>query len=187
MRVLTRVTTTLPRATALRRIATRASAIDTLRARRRTPSQTDQPTTTADPTSSQGVYGGEWSSHWESSSHMAWSVDERARSFYSTQIYQGQGQTRNTSTIASGGPLTGLGTGVSIAAQMFGSEVKGNPTESEADVAADRSDEDPLPPEMHHTIRLGAGEAGERPTESEEDVAADLGRWGADPLAAWRK
>jgi hypothetical protein len=65
---------------------------------------------------------------------------------------------------------------------MFGSEVKGNPTESEADVAADRSDVDPLPPELHHTICLGAGEAAPRPTESEEDVAADRGGAGEDPL-----
>jgi len=59
-------------------------------------------------------------------------------------------------------------------------EVKGNPTESEADVAADRSDEDPLPPEMHHTIRLPAGEAAAKPTDSEERVAAD--RSMVDPL-----
>lgn len=64
----------------------------------------------------------------------------------------------------------------------FGEEVKGNPTESEADVAADRSDLDPLPPGLHHTIRMGPGEAAPHPTESEEDVAADLGRAGEDPL-----
>ncbi|KAK1763948.1 hypothetical protein QBC33DRAFT_548400 [Phialemonium atrogriseum] len=48
-----------------------------------------------------------------------------------------------------------------------------SPTESEEDVVADRSDDDPLPPGAHHTIRLPAGEAAPRPTESEEDVAAD--------------
>lgn len=52
-------------------------------------------------------------------------------------------------------------------------EVKGNPTESEAYVAADRSDEDPLPPEKRHTIQMPAGEAGPKPTESEENVRAD--------------
>ncbi|KAM7194635.1 hypothetical protein V8F20_007827 [Naviculisporaceae sp. PSN 640] len=55
-------------------------------------------------------------------------------------------------------------------------EVKGNPTESEADVAADRNDDDPLPPEKHHTIRMPAGSAGPRPTEAEEDVRADCVR-----------
>ncbi|KAL2125524.1 hypothetical protein VTJ04DRAFT_1889 [Mycothermus thermophilus] len=67
-------------------------------------------------------------------------------------------------------------------AMDFGGEIKGNPTDSEADVAADRSDVDPLPPGMHHTIRMGPGEAGPVPTESEADVAADLGRSGEDPL-----
>jgi hypothetical protein len=64
---------------------------------------------------------------------------------------------------------------------MFGAEVKGNPTESEADVAADRSDEDPLPPGLHRVIRMPAGEAGGKPTESEEDVKADR-EDGVDPL-----
>jgi len=59
-------------------------------------------------------------------------------------------------------------------------EVKGNPTESEADVWADRADEDPLPPEMQHTIELPAGEAGPKPTESEERVRADRAQ--EDPL-----
>lgn len=54
------------------------------------------------------------------------------------------------------------------------------PTESEEDVVADRSDEDPLPPLNHHTIRLPAGEAAPNPTESEEDVTAD--RSDDDPL-----
>ncbi|KAM7182999.1 hypothetical protein V8F33_013871 [Rhypophila sp. PSN 637] len=52
-------------------------------------------------------------------------------------------------------------------------EVKGNPTESEADVAADRSDDDPLPPEKHHTIPMPAGDLAPKPTEAEEDVRAD--------------
>ncbi|KAH7199061.1 uncharacterized protein B0J16DRAFT_331533 [Fusarium flagelliforme] len=57
---------------------------------------------------------------------------------------------------------------------------RGTPTESEEDVVADRSTEDPLPPEKHHTIRLPAGGAQPRPTESEEDVVAD--RAEDDPL-----
>ncbi|RFN43126.1 hypothetical protein FIE12Z_12637, partial [Fusarium flagelliforme] len=57
---------------------------------------------------------------------------------------------------------------------------RGTPTESEEDVVADRSTEDPLPPEKHHTIRLPAGDAQPRPTESEEDVVAD--RAEDDPL-----
>jgi hypothetical protein len=67
-------------------------------------------------------------------------------------------------------------------AMSFGSEVKGNPTESEADVAADRCDDDPLPPGMHQTIRMPAGEAAVygHPTDSEERVAAD--RAAEDPL-----
>jgi len=59
-------------------------------------------------------------------------------------------------------------------------EVKENPTESEADVAADRTDEDPLPPGLHHTIPLPAGEAAPEPTPSEERVRAD--RSPEDPL-----
>lgn len=59
-------------------------------------------------------------------------------------------------------------------------EVKGNPTESEADVAADRSDDDPLPPEKHHTIQLPAGELAPKPTEAEEFVRADRAK--EDPL-----
>ena len=54
------------------------------------------------------------------------------------------------------------------------------PTESEEDVDADRSDDDPLPPGLHHQIKLPAGEAGPKPTESEEDVNAD--RSTDDPL-----
>ncbi|SCO92508.1 uncharacterized protein FRV6_16636 [Fusarium oxysporum] len=56
----------------------------------------------------------------------------------------------------------------------------GTPTESEEDVVADRSTEDLLPPEKHHTIRLPAWGAGPKPTESEEDVVAD--RTEDDPL-----
>ncbi|RGP81828.1 hypothetical protein FLONG3_25 [Fusarium longipes] len=50
---------------------------------------------------------------------------------------------------------------------------QGTPTESEEDVVADRSTEDPLPPEKHHTIRLPAGDAQPKLTESEEDMVAD--------------
>ncbi|KAK3335183.1 hypothetical protein B0T19DRAFT_395068 [Cercophora scortea] len=60
------------------------------------------------------------------------------------------------------------------------SEVHVNPTESEEDVVADRSDEDPLPPGAHKTIRLPAGDAAPKPTEAEEDVTAD--RSEEDPL-----
>ncbi|KAK0657817.1 hypothetical protein B0T16DRAFT_453245 [Cercophora newfieldiana] len=59
-------------------------------------------------------------------------------------------------------------------------EVKGNPTESEADVAADRSDDDPLPPGLHHKIGMPAGDAAGKPTQSEERVKAD--RSHDDPL-----
>ncbi|KAK0735194.1 hypothetical protein B0T26DRAFT_671367 [Lasiosphaeria miniovina] len=52
-------------------------------------------------------------------------------------------------------------------------EVKGNPTESEEDVAADRSDDDPLPPEKHNIIQMPAGEAAPKLTDAEESVAAD--------------
>ncbi|KAK1752715.1 hypothetical protein QBC47DRAFT_405030 [Echria macrotheca] len=72
--------------------------------------------------------------------------------------------------------------GFRVAMMVFGSEVKGNPTESEADVAADRCEDDPLPPVMHRTIQMPAGEAAAygRPTDSEERVAAD--RAAEDPL-----
>jgi len=53
------------------------------------------------------------------------------------------------------------------------------PTESEEDVAADRSEEDPLHHEEKPTPIDETAEKGE-PTESEEDVAAD--RSEADPL-----
>ncbi|KAH6633881.1 hypothetical protein B0J18DRAFT_1472 [Chaetomium sp. MPI-SDFR-AT-0129] len=132
------------------------------------------------------------------------STDDRARGLYSTQIYHGQARPSPSSSHpcrrafhssaralspvhVAPGPATGADTGVPIAAQMFGSEVKGNPTESEADVAADRSDADPLPPGKHHTIRLGPGDAAPRPTESEEDVAADRGGNATDPLGGGKK
>jgi copper chaperone CopZ len=53
--------------------------------------------------------------------------------------------------------------------------VKEHPTESEEDVAADRSTIDPLHPKVDETAEK------ENPTESEEDVAAD--RSTVDPLA----
>jgi hypothetical protein len=200
MRALQRITNTLPRATALRTVATRATTIDTLRARRKTsPQSANQPAISAsnplDLPSNQGVYGADWSSHFDTTNSKLTQDDRSTRSFYSTQIYHGQScplpssqrslhsdQVIASTTNPGPGPATGLGTGVSISAQMFGAEVKGNPTESEADVAADRSDLDPLPPELHHTIRLGAGEAAPRPTESEEDVVADRGGFEMDPL-----
>ncbi|GAB1309878.1 hypothetical protein MFIFM68171_00088 [Madurella fahalii] len=171
-----RITPALPRAAALqvRTFVTCTSTIDTLRARRKPAAAQDPPSGATTPSSTThqaaGALGQGWT-HWETPSrHQAWTaIDERTRSFYSTQIYHGQ---------TPGG--TGAGTGVLISAQMFGAEVKGNPTESEADVAADRSDDDPLPQGLHHTIRLPAGDAGGKPTESEEDVAADCGA--VDPL-----
>ncbi|KAL2167287.1 hypothetical protein VTG60DRAFT_1446 [Thermothelomyces hinnuleus] len=93
----------------------------------------------------------------------------------------------SSSSSSTRGPATGAGTGGSISAQKFGSAVKGNPTESEADVAADRAEDDPLPPQLHHTIQLGAGGAAPRRTESEEDVVADRGAVGEDPLARVKK
>ncbi len=117
---------------------------------------------------------------WDSSRHTPYSYDDRARSFYSTQIYAGQVSPPNHVRAlhsASGGPPD-----VYEVPQKFGREVKGNPTESEADVAADRSDVDPLRMERHQTIPMGAGGAGPQPTESEEDVMADRGGAGMDPL-----
>jgi hypothetical protein len=68
------------------------------------------------------------------------------------------------------------------AVQVYGSEVKVNPSESEADVAADRGEIDPLPMGLHYTILLDAGEASVYgcPTASEEAVHAD--RYMEDPL-----
>lgn len=207
MRALQRITVTLPRATAVRSMATRPTTIDALRAQHQTsPNSSASATNPINQPSNQGVFGTDWSSHFthpEDLQHR----DHRARaSSHSTQIYHGQarpsdrrgihsvGQDRVTvpppppsppGHHASGGgagPATGSGTGVLVSAQMFGTEVKGNPTESEADVAADRSDYDPLPPGLHHTIRLGAGDAAPLPTESEADVVADRGGADADPL-----
>ncbi|KAK4038999.1 hypothetical protein C8A01DRAFT_16973 [Parachaetomium inaequale] len=209
MRTLQRITAAFPKATTLRTIATRTTTIDTLRRRTspshptKTPPATSS-TTPLDLPSNQGVFGTDWRSHFDASDQQH-PVDDRLRAFYSTQIYHGQARPSNRRGIhsagqdrvvsatsppppnmnATGGPATGAGTGVLVSAQMFGTEVKGNPTESEADVAADRSDDDPLPPGLHHTIRLGAGDAAPRPTESEEDVVADRGGVDADPL--WGK
>lgn len=57
-----------------------------------------------------------------------------------------------------------------------------HPTESEQDVVADRSGEDPLPPAKHHTIQMPQSWPVPNPTESEANVAAD--RAAEDPLAA---
>ncbi|TVY48575.1 hypothetical protein LOCC1_G002648 [Lachnellula occidentalis] len=57
---------------------------------------------------------------------------------------------------------------------------KGAPTEAEEDVAADRSELDPLHPEGNSPLTDETA-VKEQPTESEEDVAAD--RSEADPLA----
>ncbi|KAK4161112.1 hypothetical protein QBC43DRAFT_337506 [Cladorrhinum sp. PSN259] len=94
-------------------------------------------------------------------------VDERSRSFYSTVIYHGQ-------TPGSDYEFEDD--------QVYGSEVKVNPTQSEANVAADRGERDPLPMGMHHTILLDEGGAHEytKPTDSEERVHADL--YMEDPL-----
>ena len=66
-------------------------------------------------------------------------------------------------------------------------EVKVNPTESEADVWADRIDEDPLVDDSKtlremNTIELPAGGAAARPTDSEEQVRAERAQ--KDPLRA---
>ncbi|KAK3329163.1 hypothetical protein B0H66DRAFT_540354 [Apodospora peruviana] len=59
-------------------------------------------------------------------------------------------------------------------------EIHENPTPSEERVVADRSDDDPLAPELHRVIELEAGEAAAKPTPSEEDVHAD--KYEEDPL-----
>jgi hypothetical protein len=199
------------RATALRTISTRAAAIDALRGRRRpSPHPSEAPatiTSTIRPlefSSNQGVFGRDCFSHWDTAAHNTppWSLDKRARSMHTTHISHDQADpgarqptTQSPAQHVAAGPATGAGTGagtgastgVPIAAQMFGADIKGNPTESEADVAADRCDVDPLPPELHHTIRMGAGGAAPRPTESEEDVVADrLGGADGDPLGQMR-
>ncbi|KAK4154692.1 hypothetical protein C8A00DRAFT_14190 [Chaetomidium leptoderma] len=195
-----RVTNTLLRAIGFRAIATRTITTDSLRTRSHQPSShhPNQPATSANTilefASSQSVFGRDWpaTTHRDTTDRnpRSLSIDERSRAFYSTQIYHGQAcpsHRRGMHSDTAAGPQTGAGTGVVISAQMFGTEVKGNPTESEADVAADRSDLDPLPPGKHHTIRLGPGEAGSVPTESEADVAADRGGADLDPLGAVRK
>lgn len=58
-------------------------------------------------------------------------------------------------------------------------DVKEAPTESEEDIAADRSEEDPLHPDESTTVVDETAEK-ENPTESEEEVAAD--RSEVDPL-----
>ncbi|KAK3299793.1 uncharacterized protein B0H64DRAFT_414038 [Chaetomium fimeti] len=205
MRALQKITTTLPRATALRGMATRPATVDTLRAHHKTsPSSSPATQPINHQPSNQGVFGAEWSSHFNRPEDQHRDHNRARASCYSTQIYHGQarpsdrrgihsvGQDRVSAPSAAGaaqtsGPVTGAGTGVLVSAQMFGTEVKGNPTESEADVAADRSDEDPLPPGLHHTIRMGAGDAAPLPTESEADVVADRGGPEADPLRAGGK
>ncbi|EAQ93824.1 predicted protein [Chaetomium globosum CBS 148.51] len=160
--------------------------------------------------SNPGLFGTDWSSHFTRPDDPQHRDHHTRASSNSTQIYHGQarpshrrgihsvGQDRVTTTptppghiapnpspYPNSGPATGAGTGVFVSAQMFGTEVKGNPTESEADVAADRSDLDPLPPGLHHTIRLGAGDAAPLPTESEADVVADRGAADADAEPLW--
>ncbi|KAH7627423.1 hypothetical protein B0T09DRAFT_183757 [Sordaria sp. MPI-SDFR-AT-0083] len=56
------------------------------------------------------------------------------------------------------------------------------PSQSEANVKADRSDIDPLPMGLHKVIPLPAGEAIPGPTESEWDVRADRSSMEEDPL-----
>jgi len=72
-------------------------------------------------------------------------------------------------------------------AQHFGAEIKGNPTESEADVAADRSDLDPLPDyvrrQMKKAMREGGGEAGfppAAPTPTPEEFGSTTSWESAD-------
>ncbi|KAK4096995.1 hypothetical protein N658DRAFT_527388 [Parathielavia hyrcaniae] len=202
MRTLQTITKTLSnsRGTALRTITTRTGGtahIDTPRACQNASSHgTYQPATSAntplDLFSNQGMYCTNWSSRFDSPPANGPYAQGLTRSVYSTQIYHGQacpptrrGLHMEHVTNPGLGPATGLGTGVNISAQMFGFEIRPNATESEAYVVADRSEVDPLPPELHHTIRLGAGEAAPRPTESEEDVLADRGSW-EDPLMAKR-
>lgn len=88
-------------------------------------------------------------------------VTTASRSAYSTVVYSGQTPESKKLKLDE--------------TQVYGSEVKLNPSESEADVAADRGEIDPLPMGMHHTILLDAGETSQwtRPTDSEEAVRAD--------------
>ncbi|KAK3395831.1 hypothetical protein B0T20DRAFT_487356 [Sordaria brevicollis] len=61
------------------------------------------------------------------------------------------------------------------------------PSQSEANVKADRSEIDPLPMGMHKVIPLPAGSAMPEPTESEWDVRADRASMEEDPLRDTRK
>ncbi|KAK1782029.1 hypothetical protein QBC45DRAFT_18587 [Copromyces sp. CBS 386.78] len=56
------------------------------------------------------------------------------------------------------------------------------PSQSEANVKADRSEIDPLPMGLHHVIPLPAGQAIPEPTESEWNVRADRCSMEEDPL-----
>ncbi|KAK3953233.1 hypothetical protein QBC32DRAFT_123542 [Pseudoneurospora amorphoporcata] len=56
------------------------------------------------------------------------------------------------------------------------------PSQSEANVKADRSEIDPLPMGLHHVIPLPAGDAIPEPTESEWNVRADRCSMEEDPL-----
>lgn len=98
-----------------------------------------------------------------------------ARSAYSTVVYHGQ---RPASKEPQQSQQQQQQQPLKIDADpehVFGSEVKLNPSESEADVAADRGEIDPLPMGMHRTILVDAGETAvyTRPTDSEEVVRAD--------------
>lgn len=95
-----------------------------------------------------------------------------ARSAYSTGVYHGQrpGSKEPSQSQPQQPPKVDADP-----EHVFGSEVKLNPSESEADVAADRGEIDPLPMGMHRTILVDAGETAvyTRPTDSEEVVRAD--------------
>ncbi|OIW25605.1 hypothetical protein CONLIGDRAFT_684151 [Coniochaeta ligniaria NRRL 30616] len=91
------------------------------------------------------------------------------RSAYSTVIYQGQNPASKERKIDD--------------TQVYGSEVKLNPSESEADVAADRGEMDPLRKETRDTILIVDAvkvHKCERPTDSQQAVHAD--RYMPDPL-----
>ncbi|KAK3903557.1 hypothetical protein C8A05DRAFT_32697 [Staphylotrichum tortipilum] len=161
--------TTLPglrASTTLRATTTRAAATDA----RRSTSRPAQPATTTSATPLT------LASHRDTSPTTPYALDERTRTLYRTQIYHGQS-----------GPAAASGTRAihyesmpasiaGVSPHLFGTEFKGNPTESEADVAADRCDYDPLPPGGH---MYGVEYKG-NPTESEADVAADRSAY--DPL-----
>ncbi|CAG9941885.1 unnamed protein product [Clonostachys rosea f. rosea IK726] len=76
--------------------------------------------------------------------------------------------------------FTSLGANAMAKNPTLQDNLRRTPTESEEDVVADRSTDDPLPPGKHNTIRMPAGDAQPKPTESEEDVVAD--RSNEDPL-----